>query len=493
MRTKELSYWITDKYIYLMLLVYPLFIGFWGYTRLTASKFVFFSALTLIWFLLLVADRIKTKPACSARPTLPQALMLLFFLSNCVSAVVSKNFVSSLLGEGRFDGLLTVFLYTVIFMGVSTFGRPKRKYIRAIALSMTVCCGIAVLQFLGYNALWLYPHNYSYYDGGYKFSGEFLGTIGNANLFSAYLCLCLPLFSAYYITEEKVAIKLFLPLFVGTFCSFVCRVSAGKLALFLTALLLTPLLITDGKRLRRGLDILAVILLALCMAETFSAKHSYDFVSISLVFTRRSAFFAAAAVIAAVLRLLLKNTVIAAKTLRRLFSMLSVLISVILFVAIYNWQDSEGTIFELSRIMRGEIRDSFGSSRILIWRNTLSLVKDRLLFGGGPGTLRLILDVNFSRFVEETGKTLSASVDNAHNVYLGILANSGLLSLLFYLSAMISGFIGALRSKRTFALCLACSLMCCWIQDFFGLGLFIVSPLMFIFWGLIGGQRAANH
>ena len=32
--------------------------------------------------------------------------------------------------------------------------------------------------------------------------------------------------------------------------------------------------------------------------------------------------------------------------------------------------------------------------------------------------------------------------------------------------------------------CLACSLLCYWIHAFFGLGLFLVSPLMWLTWGL---------
>ncbi|MEG2677884.1 MAG: O-antigen ligase family protein, partial [Oscillospiraceae bacterium] len=142
--------------------------------------------------------------------------------------------------------------------------------------------------------------------------------------------------------------------------------------------------------------------------------------------------------------------------------------------------------------------DSFGSSRILIWRKCAELIPGRLLLGSGPGTLALHLDVGFSRFVAETGQTLETVVDNAHNEYLGILLNTGLFSLLAYLSAMSASLWRAIRSSSNTPafLCIACAVLCYWIQSFFGLGLLIVSPLMWVLWGLLAtslhGERPSS-
>lgn len=482
---KSFPNWITDKYIYTMLLIYPLFWGFWGYSHITASKFAFFVAATVIWLVLLTISLIKNKLLKEERISLPQVFIMLFFLSCCVSAVFSKNFISTLIGEGRFDGLLTIFLYVAIFMGVSTFARAKKGYITALAVSMTLCCILAVVQLFGYNAIGMFPNDFNYYDGGFEFSGEFLGTIGNADLFSAYLCLCLPLFCSYYITAEKPPVKLLPVVLLGTFCAFACRVSAGKLALGLTLLIAAPLLITNSKRLRRALDVLAVVCLALLASNCFKVDYSYKFVDISLSFTRVSAALLIAAAAAIAVRILIKKLEIGKTPLRIFFTAFSLLVIISGLVLAYNWQGTEGTIYELSRVLHGDIDDSFGSSRILIWRNTLELVKDAPILGGGPGTLPLRLEVEFSRFVTESGKTLSAQVDNAHNVYLGTLANTGVISLLLYLGAMLSSLVYGIRKENSAALCLASALICYWIQDFFGLGLFLVAPIMFIIWGLL--------
>ena len=140
--------------------------------------------------------------------------------------------------------------------------------------------------------------------------------------------------------------------------------------------------------------------------------------------------------------------------------------------------------------MHGQLEDSFGSSRILIWRSVLALVPERPLLGGGPGTLALRLEMSFSRYVPETGQTLSSFVDNAHNEYLRLLADTGALGLLSYLALLLCAFARCLRRRgvRPVSSALLLSLVCYCIQDFFGLGLCLVSPL---FWILLGLSQAA--
>ena len=150
------------------------------------------------------------------------------------------------------------------------------------------------------------------------------------------------------------------------------------------------------------------------------------------------------------------------------------------------WPGRTGTIYELGRVLHGELDDKFGSSRVLIWRKVLELVPERPLLGGGPDTLALRLDIHFSRYVEETGRTLSTYVDNAHNEYLGYLANIGILGLAAYLMAM--AFTAAEVLKKApecgASAALGCALVCYWVQGFFGLGLCLTAPVMWAVWGL---------
>ena len=61
--------WLTDKYICIMLLIFPLWTGTVGYTGITRPKFLFFALLTGLWLAALLACAALTRPwvlACSA-------------------------------------------------------------------------------------------------------------------------------------------------------------------------------------------------------------------------------------------------------------------------------------------------------------------------------------------------------------------------------------------------------------------------------------------
>ena len=486
--TASFSERVTDIYVFVMLFAFPLFTGFKGYTEITLSKYIFFVSASALWLVLLFAAALKKKMSFKLKKLdLVEVLILLFVICCCFSAVLSSFRSSVLLGEGRFDGLLTILLCAGIFFGVSHFGRVKKSCIYAAALAVSLNCIVAVFQILGYNPLLLFPGSYNFYDAGREFSSTFLGTIGNADLFSAYICLILPLICAYYISAVKRPHILLVSAFLCALCLFKSGVSGGILALSATALLASPFIITNGERLRRALEVALLILCSVILAISVTTAETADTVTVSFSFTRNCMILLVPGVCIAAARLALAKRNFSQKALRLFFLTSSGTLFFAGLAAAYFWKGSEGSVYELSQLMHGNFDDSFGSSRILIWRKTLELVPERLLFGGGPGTLALRLDVDFSRFVEETGKTLSSSVDNAHNEYLGILVNTGLLSLAAYLAAQLYSVLKAVKSASLSEFCgiFACALLCYWIQAFFGLGLFLVSPLMWLFWGLL--------
>lgn len=488
LKYKNFPFWITDKYIYIMLLIFPLFTGFSGYTQLTVSKYIFFSVVTAIWLAAIIFCNIRSFLRKRVHLDISVELFVFAFLFFCcISAIISEFGTSVLIGEGRYDGLITILLYVGIFFGISSFGRPKESYVYAAAVSMSINCVIAVLQLFGLNPLSLFPGDLIYYDSGIKYSSVFLGTIGNADLFSAFLCLMLPLVSAYYITSKARSLWLLPAIALSSFCLFACGVSGGILALTLCLLTVAPFIITSGEKLRRSLEAALIIALSLVICFSFKADKETAGVSVTLVFSQRACLAAFLCACFAALRIALNKCEFHGKTLLKIMTGLSIGAAVCGLAVVFFWHGAQGTLHEMSQTIHGKPEDKFGSSRILIWRNVLKLVPSHLLFGGGPGTLPLRLDFSFSRFVPETGATLSTSVDNAHNEYLGILVNTGLLSLLSYLAAQFQSLFKAAKSARSspFIACLSCSLLCYWIQAFFGLGIFIVTPFMWLFWGLL--------
>lgn len=410
--------WLTDKYILLMCLVFPLWTGFSGYASVTFSKYLFFAAATGLWLagLLICAVLGRLRPG---KLRLPAAAALAFMLAACLSALLSPFGSSTLLGAARWDGLVTLLLYGGIFLGVSAFGRPSLRYVRALAVSSAGCCAVALLQLAGRNPLGLFPDGLTYYDAGVRYSGEFLGTLGNADVLAAYFCLCIPLFAGTAALPGPRRRLLFLA--PAALCAYVLAragVASGAVAL------------------------------AGCLLVSFPCF-------VALRTKKRAATWAAVAVSAVCL---------AAAT-----------------AVIYHWSGG-GTLGELSSVLHGKVEDSFGSSRILIWRETLRLVKERPLLGGGPDTLGLRSTLDFSRVVPETGRTLTTHVDNAHNEFLGYLVNVGAAGLVPYLALCLTSLV---RWLRGCAPAFGAALFCYFIQSFFGLGLCLVVPIVWIFMGLL--------
>ncbi len=99
------------------------------------------------------------------------------------------------------------------------------------------------------------------------------------------------------------------------------------------------------------------------------------------------------------------------------------------------------------------------------------------------------LDIEFSRFVPETGETLRSYADNAHNVYLGALVNTGLLGLAAHLATLGYAAAEAVRRRSDpLRLSLALGLLCAALHAFFGLGLCLSEPLFWLALGMLCAQ-----
>lgn len=411
--------WLTDKYISLMLLVFPLWTGTEGYAAITRGKFLFFAVLSALYLALLLpcALLVGEKPR---RARLPQWFALAFMAAACLSAALSPYGRAVILGASRYDGLLTLLLYGGIFLGVSAFGEWKKYYVYLLAASASICSLVAIPQLLGGNPFGLYPGELTYFDANVRYTGEFLGTIGNTNLLAAFYCLCIPLFIWHALTHRALRDRLVLA--AAALCLGVLiasRVASGAVALAAAAAVLIPYYVNYIHRNKRLTLAVSASMAALC---------------------------------------------------------------VLALTAVYFYSGGSGTLHELSEVLHGHVEDSYGSSRVGIWRECLRLAGERPLVGGGPDTLALRTDMTFSRFVEETGSTLSTHVDNAHCEILGYLVNLGLLGALPYV-ALCAGSLR--RFFRGCAPAAGGALCCYYVQSLFGLGLCIVVPLVWIYMGLV--------
>ena len=473
---------ITDVYLITMLLIFPLFFGFSGYAEITLSKYIFFLAATGLWLVaLLVAAALRQLRLPSRSPVLIAAGVSagIFLLSWLFSGDLGRSFV----GAGRYDGLLTSLAYLLCFAGVCAFSRPKLLHVRAFALAVSLCLLVSLFQLAGGNPLRLYPRELTFFDHGIRYSGVYLGTIGNTNILDAVLCLALPVFGGLYIAEGLR--ELFIPLVLAVPVFVKAAGDGGKLAFLLLLLLAPILLLSDIGRIRRALRLSSLLLLAAALSIWWQPAPDAP---LRFVYAPAVGWLILAAPVCNALSYmpLAASFSPAPRTLRIVFAALAGAGVLAGLTAVLCFPGSSGTLYELNRLLHGQAEDSFGSSRIRIWRACLALVPARPLLGYGPGMLAAHLDIEFSRFVPETGETLRSFVDNAHSVYLTALVNTGALGLAALLAQLVlAGKCAAKCLNDPLALSLALGAGCAAVHGLFGLGLCLSQPLFWIALGML--------
>ena len=159
-------------------------------------------------------------------------------------------------------------------------------------------------------------------------------------------------------------------------------------------------------------------------------------------------------------------------------------------VLIYFYNGPEqGTLWQLSRVLHGDVQDRFGSSRIRIWKEAIASMggwRDWLL-GTGPGTRSQHFSIVFER-VGDSGQTIRTVVDASHNEYLDILLEQGAVGLILYVAALIATAVSALRAVKRgdrVALILAWSGLAYCLQAMFNISSVVIAPLFWTVWGLL--------
>ena len=474
---------MSECYVFVMLTLFPLFTGFKAYANITLSKFLFFVISSAIWLtaLVLARGRFPQRRQLSA----PMKWMLAFLCLCCLSALLSPHRAESFWGAGRYDGLFSWLLYGGVFLACCAHGHWKPWHSFGFAVAVGLCSLVAIGQLMGHDPLGLYPGDLNFYDGHVRYIGQFLGTVGNTNLLSSVLCLAIAYGAGHILSAEERPSALWLvSMGLAMFVLTASGVSGGLLALAMGGAVACVWLLDSQQRLCRGFGLGAVLLGCAGLALAFQGSaESWRF-----VFERKSLLMMMCSALSLSLCLFLcvySGPFPPAQRLRRGWLLVLLFSAVGLLALLWFWEGEQGTLYEFSQILRGNFDDRFGSSRLRIWKRCLALAKERPLLGHGPGTLALVMDIEFSRVVDGSGRLLSSTVDNAHNVYLQILCESGLLGLAAYGGILLSSlrlWYRQRHSSRTQALGLA--VVCYAIQSFFNLELCLNAPLFWIFLGL---------
>ena len=424
---------VTGIYVMLMCSIYLLYTGSGGYEHITQSKFVLFTVLTAGYVgisLLLRAELVIVGVSDKGGfrkllRCMPPAgwLMLGYAVITIISALCSEYRSMAVWGGVRREGAVTIVMYVLCALFIAVSYTPSWKHIAVFAAAVSLNCILAFIQIAGYNPFGLYPEGMSYADAFVKYSGEFLGTVGNVDQMAAVLCLAIPLFIMSMIRmKSRYRFLIAVPLLLSTVLLFMERVQAGILGVLAGVLLSLPLVCRIDRKKR-------------CVLY---------------------------AIIAA---------------------------AVLVFLAVIYCAGAQlpGSLHELSQIMHGNFDDSYATGRLYIWKNTIPLVPEHIILGGGPDTLSMRIDASFSRFNETLGQTVTSSIDAAHNEYLNVLADQGIIALILYIAALLAlawHWIRKSDRRPVAAVCGSAILAYC-IQAFFGISCLVSAPYLWIAIGIM--------
>ncbi len=378
---------ITEVYIVVMIMLFPLLVDSTGFFRILEAKYSYFLIINTIYISVLFITILyywffkNTNIFKEIRIHKIQWAVIVFLIINIISTILSPFFkeYNLFVGVGRAEGLISITMYCLSFLNITMFGEFKKRYNVYFSVASIMVSSIAILQYIGFN-----PFN-MYQNGIGTHNVSFIGTIGNIAFVSAFYCIYLTISMASYvfIEEDKKYIKIIhlLSIYMGFFIFEVLDVLGGAVAFCGTLVLTIPFIITNSKRLSRLLIVGAMIILGYLTNIIVNPVYYYDIGKLKLDFQINEIAIALLAVIVIFIGLahVLKNRefdISKNKKVIKLFYLALVLCVVIGVATIYFVNFSDGFLYEIHEILHGNLDDDFGTYRIFLWKRSLSLVKD---------------------------------------------------------------------------------------------------------------------
>lgn len=459
-----------------------------SYTRITKAKWhgmLGFSAVTAAAVMMLVVALLVRRQGRRLRFQPIQGLAIIYLIWIALSAafgsfadsVNDNGQLTVLMGARRYEGLAAQSCYIGLFLLMSLYPPKLRTVMNAAALGMLIYGGVVALQYAGRNPFGLFPSGLSV-----RTTYEFQGPIGNIDMVSGYLCLIVPVLMFSYAMGQTGLLCLIAGS-AGVLLMLLMEVQSGIIALAAAfAALAALMLLRPDMRPRGGVAlgcVLAMLSLRLLIGLPW-LDGTKKMLFPHAVSAWKFAPLALAAVIVALSRWMKKPV-----PGRWVLALLGLGAAAGLAVILLAPLPEGSALWELREVFHGRGQDAFGSERLGIWRMTLEMARENLVFGTGPDTFWYAM----AQHQAETAQSLVQRFDNPHNMLLAVLSGSGVPALLLYLALLATAAVRCLRASRkdVWPLALLAGIMTYQLQGLFTFSLCLVSPM---FWTVLGMTMA---
>lgn len=492
LRRSACTYWekLSHWFALILLLIFPLLSGVEGYYNITATKFDIFKWLAVVFVIvcgLVLAGLYMEKKLLRARTaegkqrlTLPQILMLAFILWSVLSAILSEYpFADVWQGQGRSEGLVGVLLYGAVFLLMSFWGEYSDRFPVALAV-MAVVQGVMMLMQIGGSTI-LYPEGMNYANTG------FLGTTGNVDCVAGIVSIVVPALACGYVLLSTKWRYLCLPGFaMFLYVQLFINVDTGKIALAAAVVFALPFLLTERRHIADTLRLGALAAVVFAMHKALTFTRTVEATTVAFAMGKASWLMLAVAIILLVVAGFLywrdkktegKPLPVKAKTIRIAVAAIEAVAIVAAVIFLYTYSGEHRLLVEISQILHGQLSDSAGTGRGIVWKNCIAFICETPIIGSGPGT--------FAARHEPFNTT--QYFDLAHNDFLQIGVCQGLVGLVLYVAFLVSLAVRALRTapRCPQIVIFGGAAVGYLVYTFFVFSIGIVSPLFWVMAGIM--------
>lgn len=473
---------------------HPLAVTPASYENITETKlnsFIIIVVITLIFLLMSVMSAALTVPdyfklqngfkgaVKSLRPY--EYAIAAYWLIMLVSTIFSEHPAEAFLGSSaRNEGLLIMTLFFAAALLLGRLYSPKERDLLILCAVASLICIYGIFQYYGVDFLNLMDGDFV--EGP---STLFFATMSNRNVVSSYILLTFCVAVVMFVKNKTPLSLLYLPMaWVMSYMLVIGQTEGGYVGILAAVAIIFPFLFSNKKE--AGRFFLAV---AGCVFWLWVNMLVYKPGWAPSPWMAFKPFLLPLTLILAGTCVLLMFIPRLPLLSRRVFAIIwyAVIIALIIAFVIAIPQiakvSSHKTIHAVNEILSGNIDDSLGSNRIYIWRRALTLVREKPIIGHGPDNF---FPAFAKAFGEEAMELYNVYFDKAHNEYLQVLVDNGILGLLALLSFYGLIIRQAFKNlNRPEVLAITFALTAFLVQAFFNIFTPFADPVAWVLWGML--------
>ena len=138
---------------------------------------------------------------------------------------------------------------------------------------------------------------------------------------------------------------------------------------------------------------------------------------------------------------------------------------------------------ETINIARGEIKDSYGTARVYVWKRAIKYIPRHIVHGVGVSNF---VYINNGKAIKKKNHDIVFTYDKAHNEYLHILITTGIFGLIsliiFHFIILANGFKNTFNNQKIYLLLPVVAYL---TNLMFSFSVIEVTPIFYILMGLL--------